>query len=196
MPRPSLADVRTEEFLDAFMRCVARYGLDGSTLEKISDEAGAARPMLRHYLGNRDQMVDALFQHVLKKFEDKTELLFGSLPEFEAQTSRIEALLDILFDGMGHQADDASVYQALVAVSHRYDGMSDALMGFVTGFERAISAELLDAFPQADAYQCDVVAAGITATYFNHDATMPLDPPSAWRAKQRGAAELLVRSLR
>lgn len=175
------------------MRCVARYGLDGSTLDRISEEAGVARPMLRHYLGNRDQMVDALFQHVIEKFAGMTDALFASLPE--APERRVETLLDILFDAASHEAENAAVYQALVAASHRYDGMAVALMGFVTGFERSITTELARAYPQADVSMCGIAAAGITAIYFNHDAAMPLDPAPAWQAKQRAAAELLIKSL-
>lgn len=199
MPRPSLATVRTEEFLDAFKRCVARYGLDGSTLDRISEEAGVARPMLRHYLGNRDEMVEALFQHVIQKFEETTEYLFQGLPDSDASsdalTIRIDALLDILFDATSHEADNAAVYQALVAASHRHPGMAEALIGFVTGFEHQITNELTRAFPRADLTKCAIVAAGITAVYFNHDAAIPLDPPKSWKDAQRAVADLLIASL-
>ena len=199
MPRPSLATVRTEEFLDAFMRCVARYGLDGSTLDRISEEAGVARPMLRHYLGNRDEMVAALFKHVIDKFAVTTDHLFQSLPDqdvsSEAPLLRVHTLLDIMFDGTTHEAENAAVYQALAAASHRHSGMAEALMGFVTGFERQITGEMTRAFPRADLARCAVVAAGITAVYFNHDAAMPLDPPKSWRDRQRAVADLLIASL-
>ena len=38
MGRPSLTEVRTVEILDAFERCVARYGLEGSSLERIAED--------------------------------------------------------------------------------------------------------------------------------------------------------------
>ena len=38
MPRPSVKAERTEEILDAFERCVARYGVEGSTLERIAEQ--------------------------------------------------------------------------------------------------------------------------------------------------------------
>ena len=199
MPRPSLANLRTEAFLDAFMRCVARYGLDGSTLDRVSEEAGVARAVLRHYLGNRDEMVDALFKHVIEKFAATTEYLFQSLPDLDPSSDapmlRVETLLDMLFDAISHEAENAAVYQALVAASHRHQGMADALMGFVTSFERQITTELTRAFPQADPSKCAVVAAGITAVYFNHAAAMPLDPPTSWRDRQRAVADLLIASL-
>ncbi len=192
MPRPSLADLRSEELLDAFARCVARYGLDGSTQERIAKEANIARPMLRHYLGNRDEMVSQLISHVMKNFREKTEKFFDNLPE----TDRIPVLMMSLFDGHAHQAENASLYQALVAASHRYEGMADQLMAFVTGFEAAVAKELTRAFPDANDARCGIVAAGITAIYFNHDAAMPLVPPAAWREKQKAAAEALLGTLR
>ena len=78
MPRPSLKDAKSKEILDAFVRCAARFGLDGSTLERIADEAGIQRPMIRHYLGNRDQMIAKLLEHVNSRFDEMTNQLFLS----------------------------------------------------------------------------------------------------------------------
>ena len=191
MPRPSLKETRTEELLDAFMRCVARYGIDGSTLERISEEAGVGRPLLRHYLGNREEMVSALLNHVLEKFAGMTADLISNLPN----ENRISALLDNLFSGANHEADNAAVYQALVAASDRHEAMPQKLMQFVTGFEKAITKELVCEFPHADIKQCGVVAAGITAVYFNHDAALPLAPAPSWRNRQKSVAKLLLETL-
>ena len=191
MPRPSLAHIRTEELLDAFTRCVARYGLDGSTLERISEEANVGRPLLRHYLGNREQMVEKLIAHVMAKFDAMTKALYAHLP----QQDRIEALLDILFSDAAHEGDNAAVFQALVAASDRYPEMAEKLLAFVTDFEKSLSTELMRAYPKADLKKCGAVATGITAIYFNHDAVMPLQPKPNWRKKSRAAAELLLDAL-
>ena len=45
---------RRQEYLDAFEKCVARYGIEGATLAKIAEIAGLARPLVRHNVGNRD----------------------------------------------------------------------------------------------------------------------------------------------
>ena len=65
MPRPDLTEQRTAEILDAFERCIVRHGLDGSSLEKIGEEAGMKRPILRHYVGNREALVMALAERVI-----------------------------------------------------------------------------------------------------------------------------------
>ena len=191
MATTTRAENVTEEMLDAFMRCVARYGLDGSTLERISEEAGVGRPLLRHYLGNRANMVELLIAHVMQEFAVKTEAFFSQLPE----ENRISRLIDLLFSGDAHEADNAAVYQALVAASDRYEGMPKRLIGFVSDFEAAVAKELARAYPNADTGRIEIVAAGIAAIYFNHDATLPLEPTRNWREKQKSAACLLLESL-
>ncbi|MEV0585321.1 TetR family transcriptional regulator [Nonomuraea sp. NPDC050310] len=39
-----------------FTRCVARYGLDGATLQRVADEAGTARGHICHHAGNREEL--------------------------------------------------------------------------------------------------------------------------------------------
>ena len=80
MPRPSVKDQRREEILTAFARCVALYGVEGATLEKIAAEAGIARPAVRHFVGNRDELVEALTAHVKKDYTEKVDQLFAYLP--------------------------------------------------------------------------------------------------------------------
>lgn len=55
--------MRRPQILDAFAACVARYGIDGSTLDRVAEEAGVTRALVRHYLGNRDEVVVALAEH-------------------------------------------------------------------------------------------------------------------------------------
>jgi AcrR family transcriptional regulator len=188
MPRPSLKSERTAEILDAFEACVARFGLDGSTLQKISEEAGIGRPMLRHYLGNREEMVKKLLDHVLGKFACMTDEISPVLPK----RNRVTALLDLLFDFKGHSPQNAAVFQALIAASDRFPETKGKLLNFVFQFENMIVAEIATEWPKADAQACQIAATGIAAIYFNSDALFPLDPPAHWRANQRLAAQFLV----
>ena len=192
MPRPSLKDVRTEELLDAFVRCVARFGIEGSTLERISEEADVGRPLLRHYLGNREEMVALLLDHVFIKFSGMTGSLISALPA----SNRVSVLLDILFDDHSHEFENAAVFQAFVASADRYPGTADRLKDFITEFETAITKEIVAENPQADVKKCQVVAAGVTAIYLNHDATLPLQPSRDWRNRHREAAEMLLDAMK
>ena len=52
MGRKSIAPQRQNEILDAFERCVMKYGFTGSSTHRISEEAGMKQPMVAHYFGN------------------------------------------------------------------------------------------------------------------------------------------------
>ncbi|MGV6805258.1 MAG: TetR/AcrR family transcriptional regulator [Ruegeria sp.] len=188
MSRPSLKNTRTEEILNAFMRCVARYGLDGSTLARISEEAAVGRPLLRHYLGNREEMVRQLLDHVLRTFDAQVKSLFNSLPEI----GRIDALMDAMFDRSAYSPQNAAVFAALVAASDRHQEIRKPLLGFVVDFEDRLASEILRQSPDACKTRIKAVSAGVTAIYFNTDAVMPLQPGSTWREQQRCAAQLLL----
>ena len=87
MPRPSLKDQRSQEILDAYLTCVAHFGLDGATQERIAEEAGVKRPLLRHYLGNKDEMITALADYVVAGFALSVDGLDGKT-EIEAKELR------------------------------------------------------------------------------------------------------------
>ena len=55
--RPSNQNERYLQVMEAMVRCVARFGLDGATLERIAAEAELSRPLIRHHLGNREDML-------------------------------------------------------------------------------------------------------------------------------------------
>ncbi|MEM7073673.1 MAG: TetR/AcrR family transcriptional regulator [Pseudomonadota bacterium] len=191
MARPSLKDVRSREILDAFVRCVARYGVDGSTLERIAEEAGMRRTLLRHYLGNREDMVTRLLHHTLSMFEDMIDLLVEDLPE----KNRWPVLFDRLFSHEQHSPANAAVFQALVAASAQHPALKQPLLGFVTDFERMLCHEISLQHPAAGRNRCAVAASGITSIYFSVDAMLPLSPSIEWRQRQKNAAAHLTAAL-
>jgi AcrR family transcriptional regulator len=69
MARPSKAEERREQILDAFERCVVRTGIQGITLEKVAKEAGLQRSLVRHFVGNREEMIDAVFDRFMHRAE-------------------------------------------------------------------------------------------------------------------------------
>ena len=81
MSRPEIKNVRREQILDAFETCVAKYGVEGATLAKTAEQAGLARPLVRHNVGNRDELVDALVERFLQKSRKYMEEFVQTLPE-------------------------------------------------------------------------------------------------------------------
>lgn len=192
MPRPNLKDQRTEEILDAFERCIPLYGIEGTSLERIAEEAGVKRTIIRHYIGNRDEVVDALSQRLLEKFYATTEELFAALPEKQ----RIEPLLDLL---LGFEptsdADGVLVFESLVAVAPRYPALQEKLRDWVEHFVDRLADEIGEAYADRSREDCWTVAYAITALYFNLDSLAPLALDVKYRQSSIDAAKRLLASL-
>ena len=50
-------DARRKSLLEATLVCVAKYGLTGATVRRITDEAMVTPGLVRHYFGSKDAMI-------------------------------------------------------------------------------------------------------------------------------------------
>ncbi len=191
MPRPSVKAERTEEILDAFERCVARYGIEGATLERIAEAAGLRRSLLRHYIGNRDELIEALTTRFIMRSDAQVKELFEELPTI----GRATALLDILFDENYSDNHLALVAAALIAAAPNYPHLNARLRQWTHHFIEGVAEELQRALPTADSTACFETAAGISGIYFNVESLAPLGHMNALRSASKKAAERLIASL-
>ncbi|NIB41495.1 TetR/AcrR family transcriptional regulator [Pseudomaricurvus alkylphenolicus] len=191
MGRPSVKAERTEEILNAFERCVARYGVEGTSLERIAEESGLRRSLLRYYIGNRDEMVEALADRFIARTEGYFRELEAELPE----ENRIGAMIDHWFTPYEPEDSTTLVAEALIASAERYPVVQgklrdwyDRLVGY---FAAAISAD----YPDVDKDRCWMVALGIVSIFFNHDSMGSLGLPSRYGKASAEAARLLASTL-
>jgi AcrR family transcriptional regulator len=113
--RPSLADVRRPQILDAFEACIVKYGLAGSSLERIAEEAGVKRSLIRHYFGNRSGLTEALIDRVLQAVVDEYQRLIAQA----GAAGDLDAVISYL-TGPGFAGDPAdAVIDALMDEAHR-----------------------------------------------------------------------------
>ncbi|MEP0452222.1 TetR/AcrR family transcriptional regulator [Roseibium sp.] len=193
MPRPSLKDERSREILDAFLTCVAHFGLEGATQERIAAEAGVKRTLLRHYLGNRDEMIRALLEYVVAGFSEST----GALAKLLGPDGDLMNLITLLFDQ--RNASDPRLmlaYQAMVASVDTYPEMREPLLNSLQSFLMVIETAAKRSHPTCSPDKIRAVAHGISAAYVNLDALSPLNPPADWQAAAKTAATLLASSLK
>ena len=192
MGRPSLKEQRSAEILDAFGRCVARYGVEGSTLERIAEEAGVKRTILRHYVGNRNDLISALSIRIEREFHCRTEALFNMLPS----TRRISRLIDALFDPANQtDSNDVAIAQALISASDLYPDTAARLSSWVQRFDELLCAELIAEYPKASQSAIQAVSFGILGIYFNADALAPLRLPGRFNTAAKAAARRLIGTL-
>lgn len=68
MGRRDLSDERRPQIVAAAKRAITKHGVDGATQEVIADEAGMSRALIRHYLGNRDAVLDAVWDETVGEY--------------------------------------------------------------------------------------------------------------------------------
>ncbi|MEX0318737.1 MAG: TetR/AcrR family transcriptional regulator [Ruegeria sp.] len=190
--RPSNRDERYAQVMQALVRCVARFGLEGASLTQIAAEAGLTRPLIRHHLGNREEMIAALQNYVLQSFAEQTEALIAALPEDKPGA----ALVDFLFsDTAGSSPDMVLAFAALTARASEDADLRAACRESLLGFEAAITAVLRRDYPQVDHPAVDAAAHGIIALYLNVASLAPLNMPQDWTQTAYALARNLLKGL-
>jgi len=194
MPRPNLKDRRSSEILDACLSCVARYGLDGATLERIAREAGVKRPLLRHYLGNRDEMMRRLAAYVVAELDAATQATGMILAEAERPRDVAEWLLS----ESGRVGEDRRLtlaWQALAEASDRAPEMRQPLIDAQNAFLDTLYTALARLAPGAGVGEVSAVAQGLASLRAARHGMQPLDPRGRWEADLRQAAIMLAARL-
>jgi len=191
MARPELKDERREQILDAFEVCVARYGVAGATLAKTAEIAGLARPLVRHNVGNRVDLLQALIERVQNRSRDAMEKLGSGLPS--EKPSR--ALVEWLFDPQYANTQSVQVFAALIAASADDPALARQMKAWTDGFLDAIRQVLSGEFPNAGPAHLEAVTAGITGIYFNVESLYPVGDIRPLVAASRQAALLLLDNL-
>lgn len=191
MARPEIKEDRREQILDAFEHCVARYGLEGATLGKTAEIAGLARPLIRHNVGNKEDLQEALVERFLARSRTAMEDLVSSLPD----ENRLETLLDVLFDPRGANPQLVLVFNALSAAAPGDPKLASQLQHWLDDFVKRLEDVLARSFPRAPAELPETVAAGLSGIYFNVEALYPIGVTPRFVASSKSAAKLLLTAL-
>ena len=192
MPRTSLKEVRSEQILAAYATCITRYGFEGATQERIAEQAGVKRSILRHYLGNREEMIGSLIDHVGQDWKTQTEELVNALPH----SQRTSVLLEFLFDkNYATDRNSRLILHALITVAEQYPGINLMLIDWTSQFIQIVENELRLEFPDVADDLIFSVAFGVVGIYFNINSFALHGPPDEWWTASKNAAQLLVNTL-
>lgn len=191
MARPEIKEDRREQILDAFEHCVARYGLEGATLGKTAEIAGLARPLIRHNVGNKEDLQEALVERFLARSRTAMEDLVSSLPD----ENRLETLLDVLFDPRGANPQLVLVFNALSAAAPGDPLLARQLQHWLDDFVKRLEDVLARSCPRAPAELLETVAAGLSGIYFNVEALYPIGITARFVTSSKSAAKLLLTAL-
>jgi len=191
MPRPSVKKERTEEILRAFERCAARYGVEGSTLERLADESGLRRSLIRHYVGNRDDLIKALLKRFLDESNRQTELLLSHLPEKNTAKTMIEYLFDNSYSDRHYTLVANALFNAATNAAY----LANPLKTSVDSFINSIANVLSNTNPNSSSEDRYAVASGIVGMYFHIESVDHLGDTQKWRTASKRSALMLLKVL-
>jgi AcrR family transcriptional regulator len=192
MGRKSLEAQRTEEILAAFERCILKYGIDVS-LEQIADEANVKRSLIRHYIGNRDALVNQVIERITSEFMQQIEALSADIPDSELLTRT----LDYLFrSDSGYDATDQIILQVLISAQDRYPLAKQSLQQVFSAFIDLLAGDFARLLPGRTAQAYQAVAYSVLCLSLANESMMWLGLNAELNAAARRQAEFLIAQLK
>ena len=173
MARPSLKLERQRIILQAFTECIAVKGLNATTLDDIASRSQMRRSLLRHNVGNREELINQVAEYVSTEFET----IWREQRKQYANDKSDKWLLKTLFN-----SDPDEQYQALIpaffsllASAHRYPEVTQRLKRCFNVYVDDITQELTRRHPNSTENDCQQVSLGIVGIFFNWDSFLNLN---------------------
>jgi len=192
MGRPRVTEQRAEEILDAFEICVAHYGVEGATLERLAEQAGLARALIRHHIGNRDELVTAFVDRFIRTASEASQVAFEQLPP----KNKSDVLVAGFFDPELSDPHRMRVISALLIAMTDRPELSKKLRVWTLEFIASLAEVLHSEFPARSTAKVKAVATGIAGLYFNVDTFAAIGDMKEFRHSSYEAALLLLETLR
>lgn len=171
MARPSLAPQRIEEILDALEMCILEYGIQATSLENIAEKANMKRTILRHYIGNRDDIICALSKRWRQKYSVQWQQIIEWLPSANRSESLIEALFTV---GSAERINGTIIGEAIFSEAKRLPAIKADQEHIMLEFHQYVADALTTDYPTASQDKVSLVSHGIYANYLMAESLLPL----------------------
>ncbi|WEG09339.1 TetR/AcrR family transcriptional regulator [Microbacterium horticulturae] len=197
MARPSVAAERRVQIAEATIRCIGAHGYAGTTLDLVAEEAGMARGHVRHFAGNRDEMLVAaawyLYFSDFPSGDDDAAPTGGSFLPTEVHD--VETALDYLFGDFGTPGLENTAALAFVEAGRMNPDIHRIVAKAYESMHDEVAAVLAAASPSVDAAECARVAAGVVSIALGNVFMNDIEVTPARNAAARATAELLISTL-
>lgn len=190
--RPDLSEVRRKQILEGATRYVARRGVEALTLEAVATEVGMSRSHIRHYMGNREQLIQALVEHLGNRYSEE---LLASLETVRPE-DRLEAALDIMIGDYWDEQlpEDSAAIDALIAFSANNPEHGLTLLPYYLRIESILVETLQIGRPKSNP-NVGAVAYAFLCLAFGNSSMRAMGFPRSRREAARTAIDTLIRQL-
>jgi len=167
-----MAGQRREEILDALETCILDKGIQATSLENIADTAKMKRTILRHYIGNRDDIICALSDRWTNKYTQQWHELLTYLPT----SNRSEALIESMFSYRGKDViNNTIIGEALFYEAKRLAPLKANQKQIMQEFVQNLINEFSSQYPTDNQQKIELVAYGVFSNYLMSESLLPLD---------------------
>ena len=191
--QPPRSEERRLQIVEAFGRCLARNGLEATTLDDVAREAGLQRAMIRHYVGNRDALVREATEHLAAQYCSRAVDALDA----EGDELDVDALLDFFFLGdfaFGMPEQDR-VVEALLAAATSDPEARASLRAMYESFDDLVRKHLTRCVPGAEPDRIASVAWAIVCLAEQNTIMLGLGLPPRRTQQLREIALALVDAL-
>jgi AcrR family transcriptional regulator len=162
--RPSRASERIDQILDAYTRCVALYGIEGTTLQRVADKARLARGHIRHYVGNRDELRVRFEKRMAAKYSGRATQVVDEGPAGH----RAETLVRYFFRESNAPSHDYAAIDALFAAAFYDEKLRKRIRSVYVGLESLVAKALVADYPARTPAIYEHAAYQILALAYGH----------------------------
>lgn len=188
MGRPSLAIERRRQILDGITRCVAVHGIADSSLERMAAESGFSRSHIRHYLGNRDDVILALWDHLMSPYSEQVALI-ATDPD---PAARLNALIDFMFGPQWERLDSDAALDALFSAGATHPELQRRINQTYLSLEQQIAGIVRATDPSMPQRAADEVAYSLLCLAIGASAFSALPFPRSHRVAAHAMAHQMV----
>lgn len=189
MARPSVADERRAQILDATLATIANRGISGTTLDRIADTAGMSRGHVRHFSGNRDRLLVDTARHF---YADET----GTPAILPVEVDDLAAAVDYLFgEEFAASGSDNAIVLAFVDLARSSREIAEVLEAAYSSTRTRLADFVQVAKPSIAKTQCDWAAEGLLAIALGNVFLGDFTADPGHTIRTRTAAESLINNL-
>lgn len=199
MGRPSLSAERRRQIIAATIQCVAVHGVRGATLERIAQMAGMTRGHVRHFVGNRDELLtDAarVFYYGDAALDEKDLAVLATSPTAISDPLwSVDDTLDYLFGASSARTAETAAAMAWVDASRASEAIHKIALSAYIGIEESLAAAIAREHPQTTPAEGRRLAAALLALAIGAILLTDLELSMSRLQDARSSAEALLAKL-
>lgn len=189
MARPSVANERRKQIMEATLATMTEHGISGTTLDRIAESAEMSRGHVRHFLGNRDEI---LVNTVRYFYADDS----GSSAILPTSVATLDEAIDYLF-GEEFTASDSenTIVLGFVEAARTNPQIAAVLAEAYSQTRERLHSYIVAAHPEADPASCENVAQGVLSASLGNVFIGDFDSETGRTSRTRYAVKALLSTL-